>query len=286
MTTNARRAAVTSLTTTSPVSQRRACRVVGLARSRWQHVPTRASDVPLAAALRAKAADRPRWGYRRLGILLARDGWRVNHKRLRRVYRAEGLRLRRSKRRKQVSVARVPRPVHAGPNTQWTIDLISDAFATGRTFRTLSVVDACTRECLAVHVDVSRPSATVARVLDELALARGAPHRVILDNGPEMIAKALDAWAYTHGVELAFTRRGKPVDNCYVESFHDKLRDECLSLHWFLNLPDAQHLIAAWREDYNTVRPHQGLGNRTPAEFALLCMQEYGFESALTPQPH
>ncbi len=286
MTTNARRTAVTYLATTYPVSERRACRVVGLAHSRWQHVPTRASDAPLAAALRAKAADRPRRGYRRLGILLARDGWRVNHKRLRRVYRVEGLRLRKAKRRKQVSVARVPRPVHAGPNTQWTIDFISDAFPTGRTFRTLSVVDECTRECLALHVDISLPSATVARVLDEIVSTRGAPQRVILDNGPEMIAKALDAWAYARGVGLAFTRPGKPVDNGYVERFHDRFRDECVNLHWFFDLPDARTLIGAWREDYNTVRPHQSLGNRTPAEFAVLCTLDHGLESALTPQPH
>ena len=147
-------------------------------------------------------------------------------------------------------------------------------------------MDECTRECLALHVDVALPSATVARVLDELAQARGAPQRVILDNGPEMIARALDAWAYARGVELAFTRRGKPVDNGYVESFHDTFRDECLSLHWFLDLSDARQLIAAWREDYNTVRPHQGLGHRTPAAFAVRCAQPVGLESARTPQPH
>ena len=209
----------------------------------------------------------------------------MNHKRLRRVYRAEGLRLRKARRRKPVSVARVPRPVPDGPNTPWTIDFISDAVATGRRFRTLSVVDECTRGCLALRVDVALPSSTVARVLDELAQARGAPQRVSLDNGPEMIARALDPWAYARGVELAFTRRGKPVDNCDVERFHDKFRDACLSLHWFLDLSDARHLIAAWREDYNPIRPHQGLRHRTPAAFAVLCAQPVGLESARTTQP-
>ena len=280
MTTDQRRSAVTYLRAAYPVSERRACRLTRLARSRWQHRSTRASDAPLADALKAKATDRPRWGYRRLAILLRRDGWRVNLKRVLRVYRAEGLRLRKRRRRKQVSTPRVPRPLHDGPNTQWTIDFINDQLASGRRFRVLSVVDECTRECLRLDADVSWPSARVAAALDQVVSRGGAPQRVILDNGPEMVARALDAWAYERGVELAFTRRAKPVDNCYVESFHDKFRDECLSTHWFLDLADARRIVSAWRDDYNTVRPHSSLGGRTPAEFAAVLHANLELESA------
>jgi putative transposase len=282
VTTKQRRAAVTHLRASYPVSDRRACRLVRLARSRWQHRSTRPSDAPLADALKAKAEQRPRWGYRRLALLLRRDGWPVNLKRVLRVYRAAGLRLRKRRRRKQVSTPRVPRPVHDGPNTQWTLDFITDALASGRQFRTLSVVDECTRECLALRPDVLLPSGKVAAVLDAVAAARGAPERIVLDNGPELIAKALDAWAYAAGVELKHTRPAKPVDNCYVESFHDKFRDECLNVHWFLDLADARDIIERWREDYNTVRPHQSLGNRTPAEYAALLAENLELESALT----
>jgi putative transposase len=185
VTTNQRRAAVTHLRAHYPVSDRRACRLVRLSRSRWQYRSTRLSDGPLAAALKAKAEQRPRWGYRRLALLLRRDGWVVNSKRVLRVYRAEGLRLRRRGRRKQVSTARVPaftRPAHEGPNTQWTLDFITDAFVTGRQFRTLSVVDECTRECLVLHPDVSLPSAKVVAALEAVVALRGAPERIVLDN--------------------------------------------------------------------------------------------------------
>lgn len=286
MTTDQRRSAVTFLRATYPVSERRACRLTRLARSRWQHRSRRPSDAPLAEALKRKAEDRPRWGYRRLALLLRRDGWAVNLKRVLRVYRAEGLRVRRGRRRlKQVSAPRVPRPVAAGPNVQWTADFIHDQLAGGRRFRTLSVVDEYTRECLHLAPDTSWPSAKVAAALDGVAAARGAPARIVLDHGPELAARALDAWAYGRGVELAFTRRGKPVDNCYVESFHDKFRDECLSTHWFLDLADARRLIAAWRDDYNAVRPHSSLGNRTPAEFAALLCAAPELTSAHPPSP-
>jgi putative transposase len=286
VTTRQRRGAVTHLRTAYPVSDRRACRLVHLARSRWQYHPHRPDDGPLAAALAVKAAARPRWGYRRLALLLSRDGWIVNRKRVLRVYREAGLRIRKRRRRKQVSTPRVPRPVAAAANTQWTLDFITDAFTSGRTFRVLSIVDEFTRECLALRADVSQPSVKVVAALEEIASGRGVPQRLILDNGPEFVAKTLDAWAYARGVELSFTRPAKPVDNCFVESFHDKFRDECLSTHWFRDLPEAQQLIRAWQDDYNTVRPHQGLGNRTPAAYAALLEGNTELESALTTQPH
>lgn len=282
MTTQQRRAAVTYLRATYPVSDRRACRLVRLARSRWQDRRCPRDDAPLAAALAAKAAQRPRWGYRRLTTLLRRDGWVVNLKRVLRVYRLTGLRLRKYRPRKQVSTPRLPRPIAVGPNRQWTLDFITDSVVSGRKFRVLSVVDEFTRECLALRAAQSHPSGNVVAVLTELATARAVPERVIVDNGPEFIAKALDAWAYTQGVEIYVTRRGKPVDNCYVESFHDKFRDECLSTHWFLTLDDARQVIEAWQEDYNTVRPHSALGGRTPAEYTRMLELIHELESALT----
>lgn len=286
MTTRQRRGAVTHLRTAYPVSDRRACRLVQLARSRWQYHPRRPDDGPLAAALAAKAAERPRWGYRRLAVLLAREGWTVNHKHVLRVYRETGLRIGKRRRRKQVSTPRVPRPVALAANTQWTLDFITDAFTSGRKFRVLSIVDEFTRECLVLRADVSQPSTKVVTALDEITSHRGAPQRLIMDNGPEFVAKALDAWAYARGVELSFTRPAKPVDNCFVESFHDKFRDECLSTHWFRDLLEAQRLIEAWQEDYNTVRPHQRLGNHTPAAYAALLNENTELESALTTQPN
>ena len=282
MTTQSRRAAVTHLRATYPVSDRRACRLVRLARSRWQARLCPRDDAALAAALVAKAAERPRFGYRRLTTLLRRDGWVVNRKRVLRVYRLANLRLRKHRPRKQVSTPRIPRPIAPGPNAQWTLDFISDSCGSGRKFRVLSVVDEFTRECLALRAEDSHPSWKVVTVLAELVSARAVPRRLIVDNGPEFIAKALDAWAYAHGVEIYFIRRGKPVDNCYVESFHDKFRDECLSTHWFLDLADARHWIEAWHEDYNTVRPHSGLGGRTPTEYAAMLASNHELESALT----
>lgn len=199
MTTRQRRAAVTHLRAAFPVSERRACRLVRLSRSRWQYRSRRPSDAPLAAALRETAAQRPRWGYRRLALLLRRAGWRVNLKRVLRVYRAEGLRIRRQRRRKQVSTPRVPRPISDAPNAQWALDFITDAFAGGRRFRVLSVVDEWTRECLALRADVSQPSWKVVAVLAELAAVRGVPQRLISDNGPEFIARAAAGRRSTRG---------------------------------------------------------------------------------------
>ncbi|MEO6057438.1 MAG: IS3 family transposase [Gemmatimonadales bacterium] len=174
MTTRQRRDAVTHLRTAYPVSDRRACRLVQLARSRWQYHPRRADDGPLAAALEAKAAERPRWGYRRLALLLAREGWTVIHKRVLRVYREAGLRIRKRHRRKQVSTALVPRPVAAAANVQWTLDFITDAFTTGRKFRVLSIADEFTRECLALRADVAQPSTKGRR---RRGRDRGPPRR-------------------------------------------------------------------------------------------------------------
>jgi putative transposase len=259
-------AVVTTLLAAYPISARRACRLIGLARSRWQYHSRRPPRTELRTRLRALAAARPRWGYQRLHVLLRREGYQVNHKLVYRLYREEGLVVRR-RRRKQVAVPRVARPAPSAANARWGMDFIMDAFVEGRRFRCLTMVDEYTRECPVIAVDTSLPSARVIQVLEQLAAGRGLPQSLVVDHGPEFISKALDAWAYAHGVELHFIRPGKPVDNAYIESFHSRFRDECLNESWFWDLPDARQQIEAWRRDYNEVRPHSSLAQRTPKEF-------------------
>jgi len=218
--------------------------------------------------IRAHAAARPRFGYRRIHVLLRRDGWRVNHKRVYRIYRAEGLAVRRRKRKRMAVGLRTVLPPPSGPNERWSMDFTLDTLASGRRFRTLNVVDDFTRECLAIEVDTSLGGARVVRVLDRLLATRGRPTVIVCDNGPEFAGKTLDAWAYLAGVKIHFIRPGKPVENCYVESFNGKFRDECLNDHWFLDLGDARTKIEDWRTDYNEVRPHSSLGDLTPKEYS------------------
>ena len=227
------------------------------------------NDTPeLRQRLCTLAAERRRFGYRRLWVLLRREGFEVNHKRVYRLYREEGLTVRRRKRKRVTSIARVPRPTPARPNQRWSMDFVSDALANGRRIRVLTVIDDFTRESLATEVDSSLPGLRVTRVLDRLAAERGLPELITVDNGPEFAGKTLDGWAYAHGVHLHFIDPGKPVQNAFIESFNGRLRDECLNEHWFMSLPAARTIIEAWRDDYNAVRPHSALGNRTPAEFA------------------
>jgi putative transposase len=190
----------------------------------------------------------------------------VDHKRVYRIYREEGLMVRRRK-RKRVAERRGPSPTSAVvPNACWCLDFMSDALATGRRFRTLGVIDTCTREALAIEVDTSLPSARVVRVLEQLITERGRPTEIVLDNGPELISRLLDQWAHTHGIALGFIEPGKPEQNAVMESFNGRFRDECLNSHWFTSLADARHIIEAWRQDYNQVRPHSSLGYHTPQE--------------------
>jgi len=267
VTTRQRRQVVTHLLAAYPVSTRHACRLVGLARSRWQYRSRRPPRTELRERLRELATERPRWGYKRLHVLLRREGYRVNHKLVYRLYREEGLLVRR-RRRKRVAGPRVPLPMPTRPNERWGMDFIMDSFVEGRRFRCLTMVDEYTRECPVIEVDTSLPSARVLQVLDRLAATCGLPQSLVVDHGPEFISKALDAWAYRHGVRLEFIRPGKPVDNAYIESFHSRFRDECLNESWFWDLPDARRQIEAWRRDYNEVRPHESLRYRTPREVA------------------
>jgi len=201
--------------------------------------------------------------------MLVRDGERVNHKRVYRLYREEGLSVRKRKRKRVSRAARVPLQAPTGPNQLWSLDFVQDTLSWGRKFRLLTVVDAYTRESLAIEVDTSLSGVRVARVLERVVTERGRPTEIVLDNGPELTSRALDQWAYERGVQLQFIDPGKPQQNGFIESFNGRLRDECLNEHWFLSLPHAQRTIEDWRLDYNLNRPHSSLGNLTPEEFRL-----------------
>ena len=264
----ARRTAVGVLEQRFGMSERRACALVALARSSCRYHGRAPDRGVLRARLRVLAHARPRFGYRRLQVLLRREGVGVNHKCVYRLYRQEGLAVRR-KRRKRVAGQRGP--VLAAPtavNQRWSMDFMGDSLADGRTFRTLNLVDDFSREALAIVVDTSLPGTRVVRVLEALGETRGLPTVLVSDNGPEFVGKALDEWAYRCGVRLHFITPGKPVENAYIESFNGKFRDECLNEHWFLDLDHARELIEEWRVDYNWVRPHSSLNNATPEEFA------------------
>jgi len=268
VTTKQRRQVVTHLVAAFPQSsERRACRLVSLSRSRWQHHSLRADDALLRTRLRELAAAKPRWGYQQLHVLLRREGHMVNHKKVLRLYREEGLAVSRRRRKKHVAIARVPLPKPSARTERWSMDFVSDALFDGRPFRCFTLVDDFTRECPAIEVAHSLPAWRVIHVLERVGAERGLPKSIVCDNGPEFAGKALDRWAYEHGVMLQFIRPGKPIENAYCESFNGKLRDECLNANWFASLGDAQRVIEEWRCEYNEERPHKNLGRRTPAEF-------------------
>lgn len=251
------------------LSRRRSSALAQISESSYRYVSVKPDQRPLRMRLRELAAVRVRAGYRQLHVFLRRDGWRVNHKRVYRLYREEGLSLRRRMRRRHRSaVVRVERPPVTGPNEQWAMDFMHDTLAGGASIRLLTVIDLYTRECVALEAGHRFSGADVGCVLDRAAADRGRwPERIRVDNGTEFTSKALDHWAYWSDVKLDFSRPGKPVDNAFVESFNGSLRRECLSQHWFLNLEDAQQTLRAWKEDYNNNRPHSSLGQLPPAQY-------------------
>jgi len=249
------------------MSERHACGLLALERSTARYERHGRDDTPVRRRLRELAAEKRRYGYRRLHVLLRREGVLVNHKRVERIYREEGLSVRRRK-RKRAAGARAETWLQAtAPDQRWSLDFVSDALWWGRKLRMLTVVDTYTRESLAIEVDTSLSGARVARVLDQIIDRRVAPAEIIMDNGPELTSKALDQWAYERGVQLRFIAPGKPQQNGYIESFNGKLRDECLNEHWFTTLYDAREKVEARRVEYNRERPHSSLGNQTPEEF-------------------
>ena len=267
MTAQERRRVVETVQAEHQISERRAIRFMGFPRSSVRYQSNKSPQTLLREKIRELAHARPRWGYRRLHVLLLREGWKINRKRVQRLYREEGLAVRRKGKRKRSQTPRPVREVLGAPNERWSLDFVSDTLSNGRTFRCLTVVDEFSREALAIEVAHSIPSVRVIEVLEQLREERGLPGVIITDNGSEFTSRAFDAWAYARGVKIDYIQPGKPMQNGFIESFNGSLRDECLNLHWFLSLRDAGEKIESWREDYNQVRPHSALENLTPKQY-------------------
>jgi putative transposase len=251
------------------ISERRACRLVGISRTVLHYEPKMSEDnVVLEERIRELAAERRRFGYRRIHALLRREGRQANHKRVHRIYRGAGLAVARRRKRFRVSVEREPLLLPTRPNEVWSMDFVMDALSSGRRLKCLTIVDDFTKESVEIVPDHSISGDYVARTLDQVVRFRGAPRAIRTDQGPEFTGRALDQWAYRNGVDLKLIEAGKPMQNAYVESFNGKFRDECLNEHWFSTLAEARALISAWRRDYNERRPHSSLDYSTPAEFA------------------
>ena len=264
----ARREAVGVLMSEHGFKVTRACGLIQISRSLYRYVSRRPDCAALVKRIGEVAAQKRRYGYRRIHTCLKREGWRVNRKRVYRLYREAGLIVRRRKRKRIGMVERIPLPKPVDTNISWSMDFMSDGLADGRRLRCLTLIDDCSRECLALEVDTSLPGKRVVAVLDRLAETRGLPESITVDHGPEFESQALDAWAYEHRVRLSFIRPGKPNDNAYIESFNGRFRDECLNEHWFLTIAHARRIIEAWRIEYNTERTHSSLGDVTPQEYA------------------
>jgi putative transposase len=249
------------------MSERRACELAGLSRSVWSYRSRRREPSGLRERLRKLAVARPRFGYKRLHVLLRREGFAVNHKRIYRLYREENLLIRRKRRKRVAAAPRESLPMPKRPNERWLMDFTTDSLMDGRALRTLNVVDDYSRVCVAIEVDTSIGGARVGRVLDRAGAHYGWPERIVCDNGPEFTSRALDQWAYERGIQLHFIRPGRPVENVFVESFNGKYREECLSENWFVSLEHARRVIEEWRADYNGVRRHESLDGKTPLEY-------------------
>jgi putative transposase len=244
------------------------CRLLALDRNTLRYRSRRHEDDALRTRIREIAEQKRRYGCPRIYVRLRREGWRVNHKKVERIYyRDEGLSLRRRRRKKLAAIPRVALPRPTEPGRCYALDFVHDRLATGRRFKCLTMTDPCSKEVPVIEVDVSIGGARVCRILDRLFLTRPLPETLILDNGPEFAGTTLDAWAAQHGVSLHFIQPGKPVQNAFIESFNGKFRDECLNEHWFLTLQEAQLVIEAWRREYNEERTHSAIGDMTPQEF-------------------
>jgi len=264
----ARREAVAHLQAQFGMSERRACAVVGADRKSVRYRSRCSDDTALRARLRDLAGQRRRFGYRRLHILLRRDGILINRKKTQRLYREEGLTVRRRRGRRRATGARAPAPVLALPNQRWSLDFVHDQMTTGRRFRVLNIVDDVTRECLRAVVDTSISGRRVVRELTDLVAERGRPKMIVSDNGTELTSNAVLAWSGDAGIDWHYIAPGKPTQNGFVESFNGRMRDELLNETLFFTVRQARSILARWVDDYNTERPHSSLGYATPAAFA------------------
>ena len=265
----AKRDAVEHLCTAHEVSQRRACSVLNVDRSSIRYHSVRPDDADLRTAMKAVAAERRRFGYRRVHVMLERQGWQVNQKKIRRLYREEKLQVRKRGGRKRALGTRRPMVVRERPDERWSLDFVSDAFTDGRRFRVLAVVDDYSRECLALVADTSLSGLRVTRELTAVMARRGKPQTIVSDNGTELTSMAVLRWCQDSGIQWHYIAPGKPMQNAFVESFNGSFRDECLNETLFSSLAEARETITAWKEDYNRHRPHSSLGNITPHEFTM-----------------
>ena len=250
------------------ISIRRACRLAELSRTVLDH---EAKPDPENKAIQTRmvelAHERRRFGYRRIHVLLRREGIHANHKRIERLYRLAGLTVRKRRRRERIALERQPLLLPAGPNEVWSMDFVMDRLEDGRKLKALTIVDDFTKESVEIAIDHGMGSGYVVRVLEDIVRFRGKPGAIRTDQGPEFTAHALDQWAYRNGVTLKLIQPGKPTQNGYIESFNGKFRDECLNEHWFSTLAEARPIVTAWRRDYNEIRPHSAIGYQTPAEY-------------------
>lgn len=266
----AKRQAVAHLCQTFEVSQRRACQVTGADRTSIRYRSVRPDDGALRTRLRELAVQRRRFGYRRLYLMLRAEGTFVNHKKVRRLYAEERLQVRRRGGRKRALGTRSPIALPLGPNQRWSLDFVSDTLTDSRRFRMLAIVDDFTRECLTLVADTSISGVRVGRELDTVIARRGRPQSIVSDNGTELTSMAILRWAQDAGVGWHYIAPGKPQQNAFVESFNGRLRDELLNETLFTSLDHAREVLAAWKDDYNTVRPHSAIGNMPPALYAKL----------------
>lgn len=264
------------------LAERHACKLLEVDRSTYRYEPRPDRNAKLKEALLTLAKQQPRYGYRRLWALLVRQGWEVDIKRVHRLYKAEGLMVRRL-RRKRLTRTVALNPLLVRPNQEWAMDFISDALITGRALRTFTLIDSYTKQSLAIEVNTGISSRHVTRVLERVIAERGLPGSIRCDNGPEFTSLFFTEWCKEHEIAVLHIQPGKPVQNGHVESFNGRFRDECLNPNLFVNLNDARRKIEAWRNEYNGERPHSSLAYRTPEEFAKTCSELTSRMDAIPP---
>jgi putative transposase len=265
----AKREIVQYLIETKNLAKDRALKLVGLQNSTFYYKSQNSrDDEPVATKLTELSQKRVRWGFRMLLVLMRREGFNDNHKRIYRIYRQSGLQIQKRARKGKLRRLKLVLPIVNRPNERWSMDFVQARFADGRVFRCFNLVDDFTHECLLILTAKSIRSKNLIETLNLLKISRGLPKEIVCDNGPEFISQIMDIWAYQNQLSLKFIQPGQPTQNAFIESFNGKFRNECLNQNWFLNLDEAQKTIEEWRLDYNQYRPHRSLKMQTPNEFA------------------